>query len=88
MTDVQHKTRNERLLSLISRGEASMHTLSILFGCPEASIRRSLQELRRDDYHIVVVEGWVKCYGKRSALIACEDDSNNVGGEDDADYQR
>ena len=64
-----------------------MSTLSILFGCPEASIRRSLQELRKDGCYIVVVEGWVKCYGKRSALIAY-DDSDNVGGEDDVDYQR
>lgn len=79
-------TRNERLLSLISNTWLSMWTLSQVLDCPEASIRRSIQELRREGYSIVLDQGQARSWGLRSALIA--DDSTNVGGDDDADYQK
>ena len=88
MIDARYKTRNERLLSLISNGELSMETLSRIFDCPEASIRRSIQKLRADGYYIVLSHGQVKSYGLRQALMAYQDDVDYAGGDDDADYQR
>ncbi len=80
------KTRNQRLLSLLSNGHMSILGLSHYFDCPEASIRRSIHELREEGYYIVVENGTARSYGKRSALIP--DQSDNIGGDDDADYQR
>jgi biotin operon repressor len=95
MTDAREQTRNERLLSLISSGWLSMNTLTRLLDCPDASVRRSIQELRREGYYIVLDQGQARSYGKRSTLLSCQDEShesldpsNNVGGDDDVDYQR
>ena len=88
MTDVRDKTRNERLLSLISCGGLDVSTLTRIFGCPYASIRRSIQELRAEGYYIVLERGQAKSYGLRQSLIPYQDPSDNVGGEDDVDYQR
>jgi biotin operon repressor len=91
-------TRNERIIHLTSTGWLSMNSLSRLLDCPEASIRRSIQELRRDGYYVVLDQGQARCYGKRTALIAEsesvkiysweEGESANIGGDDDVDAQK
>jgi biotin operon repressor len=99
MVDAREKTRNERLLSLLANGWMSMIGLCNHFDCPEASIRRSIQELRREGYYIVLDRGQARSYGLRTALIATQEDNPallgdaldgtaNIGGDDDADYQR
>lgn len=90
MTDVRNKTRNERLLSLISSGGLDVSTLERVLDCPAASIRRSIQELRAEGYYIVLDGRRAISYGKRSALLSCQDECREsfAGGDDDADYQR
>jgi len=97
MADVRDLSRNERLLSLLTNGWMSMLGLTRHFDCPEASIRRSIQELRRDGYYVVLDQGQARCYGKRTALLSCQDESResweqnesaNIGGDDDADAQK
>jgi len=88
MTDTRDRTRNEELLHLLSNGWMSLLVLSRLFDCPEASIRRSIHELRQAGYFIEVRDGHVTSHGLRSPLIPHWNDSMNIGGDDDADYQR
>lgn len=87
MADVREQTRNERIVSLTSTGWLSMNTLSRLLDCPEASIRRSIQELRAEGYYLVLNQGQVCCHGKRTAIVY-QDPSENIGGDNDVDYQR
>lgn len=44
--------RNLDIYRLLLTGEQTSSQLAMLCGCPEASIRRSIQELRRDGYRI------------------------------------
>lgn len=87
MADVREQTRNERIVSLTSTGWLSMNTLSRILDCPDASIRRSIQELRAEGYYLVLDQGQVRCHGRRTAII-CQDPSENIGGDNDADYQQ
>jgi biotin operon repressor len=57
------RTRKERLISLSGSGNIYIGTLASVLDCPEASIRRSIQELRREGYHIVIENRLVTNYG-------------------------
>lgn len=67
---VVERTRKARLLSLTTGGTIYMSTLARVLNCPEASIRRSIQELRAEGYYIVLDNKSVTNYGLRSALIS------------------
>lgn len=76
------QSRNGKLLRIISIGWPSMLGLAKHFDCPEASIRRSIHDLRQAGYYIVVKGGHAHSYGVRSDLIY-QDPSDNLGGVDD-----
>jgi biotin operon repressor len=64
------RSRQDRLISLTTGGEISIQTVARIFECPEASVRRDIQELRREGYYIVLDQKQIKNYGLRQALIA------------------
>lgn len=73
------RSRLDRLKSLTTGGEISIETVARVLDCPEASIRRDLQTLRKEGYYIVLDQKQIKNYGLRQALIAAADD---VDGDD------
>ncbi len=44
--------RNDRVLLALTSGEETSSNLARICDCPEPSIRRSIQELRRDGHNI------------------------------------
>jgi biotin operon repressor len=64
------RSRQDRLISLTTGGEISIDTVARILDCPEASVRRDIQELRREGYYIVLHLKQIKNYGLRQALIA------------------
>lgn len=77
--NVVQRSRVERLKSLTTGGEISIETVARIFECPEASVRRDIQVLRKEGYYIVLDQKQIKNYGLRQALIAAADD---VDGDD------
>lgn len=69
---VVQRSRLDRLKSLTTGGEISINTTARVLGCPEASIRRDIQQLRKEGYVVVLYRGQIKNYGLRSALVAQE----------------
>lgn len=62
---VAQRSRLERLVSLSSNGTIAIQTVAQLFDCPEASVRRDIQTLRKDGYVIELWQGQIRCDGKR-----------------------
>lgn len=44
--------RNLKIFRLLEKGEESASNLALILGCPVASVRRSIQELRALGYNI------------------------------------
>jgi len=42
----------KKILSLLETGEQTTSSISLILNVPEPSIRRAIQELRRDGYNI------------------------------------
>lgn len=42
----------KKILNLLQTGEQTTSSMSLVLGVPEPSIRRAIQELRRDGYNI------------------------------------
>ena len=74
VVQVYQHTRLERLKTLSSGESICIETVCRLFDCPEASVRRDIQTLRKDGYYIVLDGKQITNYGLRSALIAGQGD--------------
>jgi biotin operon repressor len=44
--------RLDTILSILTSGSATVYTLASMLDCPEASIRRSIQQLRAEGHNI------------------------------------
>lgn len=66
---VVHRTRHQRLISLSTGGSICIETVARILDCPEASIRRDIQQLRAQGWYIVLDQKQITNYGKRAGLI-------------------
>lgn len=57
------RSRRERFNSLTSNGAISLKVLARVLRCPEPSVRRLIQEMRREGFDITLFQGLVRNYG-------------------------
>jgi DNA-binding IclR family transcriptional regulator len=44
--------RNQKILDVLSKGDETCSNMALILGIPQPSIRRSVQELRREGHNI------------------------------------
>lgn len=63
-------SRRAQILSLLQSGRSTTSTLSYLLDAPEPSIRRDIQQLRREGHNISFADAnGVYCYERPSSAV-------------------